>query len=387
MKLGKPVAMVGWSGAGSFEDLETTATRKLAPSRGRTVRVGDSLVVETVEPVAVARTLWLMPGVAWVSAGYRFKGLDGCLSSLETLARRYLSRGGTFRVSAHVSILAAEMGHSRHLAPRPSSPAPASSSSSSVSSSPQTAGDIVLAGNSAILSAVEGARVNERKPRTTFRVSMDAGVGACGAQIRAGPGGIPTSDSNWVGCLVSGGERSSAMAWLAALAGFSVRLIYSATDDLAFRQVARLYSELSHRMDPGCLELVVLDGGSNADGEGGSSQESIGRIGAWLRRSTQGEQKRETTFAGARSTRSGMATSLAERFPNLVLPLMLFQDEAVHATYSSLGLGRASEGKRHQHPRFDLEGLEKTLPYRETKVGGEVLDTNTVIDAVRRRWM
>ena len=59
---------------------------------------------------------------------------------------------------------------------------------------------------------------------------------------------LPTG-GDWVSCLVSGGERSSALAWMAALSGFSLRLVHSRTDEAALRHVARLYSELSFRMD------------------------------------------------------------------------------------------------------------------------------------------
>ncbi len=142
--------------------------------------------------------------------------------------------------------------------------------------------------------------MDERKPHVRFRVCVEGTKGACGAEIRAGPGGLPTSEE-WVSCLVSGGERSSAMAWMAALSGFSLRLVHSRTDEASLRQVARLYSELSFRMDPRCLELVVLDGGKDA----------YARIGGWLR------DHKGAAFAGLRPGSSDALTGLAESFPNL----------------------------------------------------------------------
>jgi hypothetical protein len=328
--------MVGWSGAGRFEDLERTAVRKLALRHGDAERVDDSLLVGAEDPVEMARRLSFLPGVAWIAVGYRFRGTEGYLRNLELLAKRYLARGRTFRISAQVA------------------------------ASTQTAGDAVLAGNSALLSSISGARVDERKPQVKFRVCVEGGRGACGVEIRAGPGGLPMS-GEWIACLVSGGERSSSMAWMAALSGFSVRLVHSRTDDIALRQVGRLYSELSHRVDPRCLELVVLKGG----------KDPFGRIGGWL------HDHKAAAFAGWRPERHGIAISLAERFPNLALPLVLVQDDAIGSTYRALGIGRSS--KAGGGARMSLRALEARRAYSEVRFGGVQADSNEVIDAVKRR--
>ena len=331
----KPVAMVGWSGAGRFEDLEKTALRKLAAKRADSDRVDGTMLVTADDPVEVARSLSNMPGVAWIAVGYRFSGTDGFLKSLESLGKRYLSEGKTFKISAQAV------------------------------RSEETVGDLVLAGNSELLSSIAGVRVDERRPHVRFRVAMEGTRGACGAEIRAGPGGSPTG-GDWASCLVSGGERSSSLAWMAALSGYSVRLVHSRTDDIALRQVGRLYSELSFRMDPGCLELVVLEGGDSP----------IGRIGGWL------HDHKAVAFAGMRPERLEAVTGLAERFPNLVLPLVLFQDEAIGATYRSLGLGRAAAGAKGGG--LTLKRLEAKSVYTESKFGGVRADSNTVIDAIKR---
>lgn len=252
--------MVGWSGAGDVEDLERSVARKLASHGREAGRIVDVILVNADDPVSVAWKLSLLPGVSWIAVGYRFSRNEGYLENLGLLAKKYMSKGKTFSISAKVV------------------------------GSRQTAGDAVLAGNSALLSSMTGLRVDERRPQVRFRVCAEGARGACGAELRAGPGGVPTS-GDWVACLVSGGERSSSMAWMAALSGFSVRLVHSRTDDLALRQVARLYSELSHRMDPRCVELVVLQGGKGV----------FARIGGWL------DEHKETAFAGSRPNRSGLA--------------------------------------------------------------------------------
>jgi hypothetical protein len=328
--------MVGWSGAGKFEDLERSIILKLGARRLDVDRIDGTLLVNADDPVAMARRVSSLPGVAWIAVGYRFSGTGGYLKNLELLAKRYLTKGRTFRISAQAV------------------------------GATQTAGDVVLAGNSALLSAIPGARVGERRPIAKFRVCIQGARGACGAEIRGGPGGAPTG-GEWVSCLVSGGERSSSMAWMAALSGFSLRLVHSKTDEDALRHVARLYSELSHRMDASCLELVVLEGGKSP----------VGRIGRWL------DDHRGAAFAGLRPEHSGDPTRLAERFPNLALPLMLVQDEAVVTVYRSLGLGRAVKGT--SGGRLTLRGLEGGSPYSELKFGGVEADSNTVIDAMKRR--
>lgn len=331
----KAVAMIGWSGSGEFEDLERTVAGRLSAGGGETSRIGDALIVAARDPVAVARGLGSLPGVAWVAVGYRFSGQGTYLKTLELLARRYVSKGKTFKISAQVA------------------------------DSGQTAGDAVLSGNSELLSYIPGSRVDERKPGVRFRVSIQGSQGACGAQIREGPRGLPTG-GDWVSCLVSGGERSASMAWMAALSGFSVRLVHSWTDDASLRAVARLYSELSFRMDPRCLELVLLKGGS----------EVYGRVGGWLREHGQ------LAFAGMRPESPNTLADVAKRFPNLALPLVLFQDADIAATFRSLGVGRAAKAPRTG--RMTLGALEAAHKYTEARFGGVQADSNSVVDTLKR---
>jgi len=328
--------MVGWSGAGRFDDLQRTVVRKLSARDGDTDRIGDTLLVATEDPVAAARSLTFLPGVSWIAVGYRFNGAGNYLKNLELLAKRYLSKGRTFKISAQVL------------------------------ASKQTAGDAVLSGNSELLASIPGARVDERKPHVRFRVCIQGGRGACGAEIRAGPGGLPTG-GDWVSCLVSGGQRSSALAWMAALSGFSVKLVHSRTDEAALRHVARLYSELSFRMDARCLELILLDGGSD----------SYGRIGGWL------HDHKGAVFAGIRPGRPDALAGIAEHFPHVALPLILVQDDEIAATYRSLGLGRPKTGSAGGG--LTLRALDSRSPFSELKFGGVQADSNAVIDSMKRR--
>lgn len=327
--------MIGWSGSGRFDDLERTSLRRLAPARAEAHRVGHTLVIDTTNPVAAARSLALLPGVAWIAVGFRFKGEAGYLRSLGLLGRRYLRSGASFRISAESE------------------------------RSGRSAGDLVLAGNSELLASIGGSRVDERRPRVRFRVSVHGEAGACGAEIHTGPGGAPTG-GEWVSCLVSGGERSSSMTWMTALAGFSIRMVHAQTDEEALRHVARLYSELSFRMDPSRLELVLLEG----DGP------PFGRIGGWLR------EEGETTFSGHRLERASALPSLAGAFPNLAFPLLLLDDGTINGVYASLGLGRR---RRRTGAGMSLKLLQATRPYSKTTFGRVQADSNAVVDGLKRR--
>jgi hypothetical protein len=328
-----PVVMVGWSGRGRFEDLERTAVTKLAARRGGAMRLGSALTLTAPDPVAASRSLAFLPGVAWIAVGHRFEGEGAYLRSLVSLAERYLSKGRTFKLSAESA------------------------------GSDRTSGDLVLSGNSEILASVPGAKVDERRPRVLFRACADGPDGAVGVEIRRGPGGVPTS-KEWASCLASGGEVSSVLAWMAALSGYSIRLVHARSDDASFRQVAKLYSELSHRMDSASLELVVVDG----------ERGPAARLGAWLR------DHRGMALAGIMPRHLDEMSRLARKFPNLALPMLVVQRDQVSATYSSLGLGRPKDARGAR--RLSLDGLSAFASYSEKVFGGVVADHNAVIDSL-----
>lgn len=330
----KPVALVGWSGSGDLEDLERTASGRLEAHPASLSRLGQALVVDAKDPVDAARRLAFLPGVEWVAVGYRFSGNGEYLKTLTQLARRYVSRGTGFRVSAQSS------------------------------GSKTSAGDMVLSGNSEVLGQIPGARIDERRPRVRFRVCIEGSRGACGVEVVQGPRGTPTG-SEWVSCLVSGGERSSAMAWMAALSGCSVRLVHSAFDDASLRHVARVYSELSRRMDPRCVEVQVLDG------EGSP----MGRLGAWL------QMQGEVALAGLRPAPVSALVGLASAFPNLAFPLLLVEESSLGSTFRSLEVGRPARGEA---PGLTLESLRSGGVFSVRRFGGVEADSNEVIDSLLR---
>ncbi len=242
----KSAAIVGWTGNGSLDDLARTALSKI-PTKGAVLSRGTrSLIVRGEDPVTVARRLCRLPGTAWIAAGYEFDGLGSCMSRLSTLAGRYLGGAASFKVSVEVE------------------------------RSGKAEGDVLMEATSTLLKAAKGSRVDEKSPKAWFRVVMVRGRGACGVQLREGPGGVPTSRKMAASCLVSGGYHSAVTAWMASLSGFSLTLVHARNDDESLRQVARLYAELSKRMDVSSLRLEVLEG----KGPAGN------RVASWMRGAT-----------------------------------------------------------------------------------------------------
>jgi hypothetical protein len=148
------------------------------------------------------------------------------------LARRYLRQGDRFAVIAD-------------------------------SSGPHALGDIAGAVASSALEVVKGARIDEVRPKLKIRATFDKSVGAVGVELSSGPGGVPTGAEEVV-CLCSGGRHSSVVCWFALLSGFRVKVVHAQTVDIGLRPVARLYAELSHRVDPTSISIEVLGGGNVA---------------------------------------------------------------------------------------------------------------------------
>lgn len=196
-----------------------------------TTVVGKSVVVRGPEPLGVAVLVRFMPGIAWIAAGFAAQSLSELADAGANLAKSYLRRGERFSVDSEGagSALASDVG-----------------------------GMVT----SRILEAVKGARVSE-SPRVRFRVAADGRGGVVGVEVSAGVGGVPTGTEG-AACFVSGGVHSSACAWMAALAGYRVKLVHARASDRSVLAVARLYSELSNRVDPRGLSLEVLEGGTAA---------------------------------------------------------------------------------------------------------------------------
>jgi len=328
----KPAAIVGWSGNGSQEDLARTALSKLSGEGVGLSRGARSLIIRGVDPIVAARRLAHLPGVTWIAVGYEVGSTADCLSRLATLAKRYLEVGSSFRLSVD----AEESGEEE--------------------------GDILLEATSTLLNAAKGSHVDEKDPSVRFRVIMVRGGGACGVQLREGIGGVPTSRAMRASCLVSGGYHSSVTAWMAALSGYSLTLVHARDDDESLRQVARLYAELSARIDPSSLRLEVLEG----RGQPGD------RVAAWLA-AASGE-----VFTGVHPECRGEAgLTQLRRYQPATFPLLLLQEGEVTSRYDELGL-RGKQADRAA--QLQLSSRRSRFTVRE--FAGKEADQNDVLDTV-----
>ena len=192
---------------------------------------GRWLVVAGGEPAGTAAALGQLPGVDWVALGEPVRTLSGLGDAASSLARRYLKGGASFAV-------------------RPDAEGPDARAS-----------DVGGAVTAAVLGAGVSARVDDRGPDRTFRAVFGRGGGAVGVELRRGPGGTATGGAT-AECLVSGGLHSAALAWHALLCGYRVRMLHEEAGEESLLAVARLYAELSHRVDPRSLALEVSGPGS-----------------------------------------------------------------------------------------------------------------------------
>jgi hypothetical protein len=328
----RTAAIVGWSGYGEFGDLVGSASSKLALGEGAIARGSKSLTVKGTDPVAVARKLAFLPGVDWIAVGYEFDDQSGCTARLQLLAKRYVRPGSSFRLTAQVE------------------------------QSEQEEGDILLDGNGTVLKAVKGTRVDEKNPDVTFRILIVRGKGAVGVELKEGPGGVPTSRSTKVSCLVSGGYHSAVAAWMAALSGFSVTLVHARADDESLRQVARLYAELSRRLDPQSLKLQVLDG-AGSPGE---------RLATWLDGATG------DIIAGVHpECRGKRSRAVLRSYPSVLFPLLLLQEDEVKTKLDSLGIKVKGLDKA-----ATLTVAGKKASYVVRRLGGTEADINGVLDGL-----
>lgn len=328
----KSAAIVGWTGNGSLSDLERTALRKLG-TEGAAVTPGTrSLVVRGTDPVSAARRLAHLPGVSWIAVGYEFEDPAECLGRLSTLAARYLEKGASFKIGVEVEDGGKEEG------------------------------DVLMEATSTLLKGTKGTHVDERSPDLSFRVIMVRGRGACGVQLREGVGGVPTSTKMKAYCLASGGYHSSVTAWMAVLSGFSLTLVHARSEDESLRQVARLYAEISRRIDASSLELVTLDG----DGTAGD------RVAAWLK-SAEGQ-----VFSGVHpECRGPRGMELLERYPSVQFPLLLLQEGEVRSRLEALGI----KGKTTDR-EASLAFTGKKVRLERKSFGGREADVNAVLDSL-----
>ena len=315
--------IVGWSRLGALTDLRRTVRSVLELERldATISRAGDCIVAEGGSPTRVARLLHHMPGVEWVAVGHSATNVSGLHSGAARLAKKYLHGRRRFAVIAE-------------------------------SSQPDIrAGDLAGGVTAAVLGASKGARVDEGRPDAVFRVVWSGGGGATGVELDGGPGGSPTGSERAVS-MVSGGIHSSAVAWLALVAGFRVDLLHVKVDEESLLHVARLYSELSNRVDPAALTLRVVEGGS-------------------VVHVVRGVQGAARVFSGTHPG-SGAPSWLGKFVSS---PAFLVPESEFNAIASSLQLkgdGRAARWSR-------TKGRARTI---QREIGGKRLDVSGVLEGL-----
>ena len=286
MRLPRTAALVRWTGKGSVNELKSSVESlgRATRLRGRVWSSGNSVVVEGPDPLRAATAFGNVPGVSWVAVGTTFKSINEAAPSAGRLARRYLTHADRFSVEGEATEGA-------------------------------VGADIAGAVTSGILDSVKGARVSQL-PKVRFRAAFDGRRGVVGVEMAKGPGGV-TTGTRWASCLVSGGRHSSVVAWYALLMGFRVELVHVSSTEESMLAVARLYAEMSHRVGPGPLKLLVK--------EGGTIKELID-----LLDSSHGE-----VFGGFRATGRHPPRELSK---SVKAPLYLLPEEEYVKRFEDLGL-------------------------------------------------
>lgn len=297
---------------------------RLEKARAMVGRCGGSVIVEGGNPVGTAILFRYMPGVSWIAVGAQADSLGEMGQGAARLARVYLRQGDRFSVAAE------------------------SDEAETVAS------DIAGVVSSAVLGEVKGVRMDEGNPKVRFRAVYGRRMGAVGVELRPGPGGTPTGDAN-ADCFVSGGMHSAVVAWHALLSGLGVRLVHVKVSEESLRAVARLYAELSNRVDPRRLSLEIMEGGSV--------------LAAF---STRARGTTDPLFAGFHAECGGVPRSV----PRLVqAPLLLATEEEFELSHSALSVGKfvAREDWLEEKRR---EGTWKSF-------GGARTDMHGVLDGLK----
>ncbi len=318
-----------------MSDLRTTASNVLAANHIASARLSKSagsVVVRGIRSASAAWALRNLPGVEWVALGVSTgPSVRSITDALVPIARNYLARGTTFRVIAEAADDAA------------------------------LESDIAGAATSRVLDEFRETRVDETGPKVVFHVTVDSSAAVVGVGLYSGVGGTPTSKSRTAFCLVSGGTHSSVVAWMTVRAGYSVALLHVFQSEDAIREVARLYAELSQRMDPSALTLTVLFPRKSAD------PGKILRL--WMRR-----LRNEVVFSGAHAE-CGNARLI--RLAKVVAPLYLLSEERFRAINHSLGL-RGDPSTLGE----SRERRGRGVGFRAKSFGGKRADEHGVLDAL-----
>jgi hypothetical protein len=278
--------------------------------------------VQGAEPFDVVSRLQNLPGVAWLAVGFPVESMGEIGKSAGKLAKNYLHEREKFSVEGE-------------------------------GTAGTTGADVAGAATSGILDGVKGAKVSLDAPKVRFRAAFDGSRGVVGVQVREGPGGTPTGRVP-VDCFVSGGRHSSVLAWMAALAGYRLHLVHAKASDDSLLGIARLYSELSHRMDPRWLNLMVLSG------------DLVPPI---LKR--YATRSKRLIFGGFRSVGNEQPSHLRSRAYS---PLYLLPEEKFAAEFAALGL--KEDGATTDWSARGAGG------YKVSRFGGVTADVSDVLDGL-----
>ena len=153
-------------------------------------------------------------------------------------------------------------------------------------------------------------------------------------------------------CLVSGGVHSSVVAWHALLSGYGASLVHFVVDDESIAQVAGLYAELSHRVDPRRLSLSVNEGDGLVE---------------WLRR----QEGSAVPMTGFHYECGRVPEPLRDRVHS---PLALMSEEEILSSFASLSV------KDYEHKRDWGAGEGRKGRWRS--FGGARADVHGVIDGL-----
>jgi adenylyl- and sulfurtransferase ThiI len=279
------------------------------------------VVVETSDPVGAAAALCYVPGVAWVAVGFTFPTLGEAGKAAGLLAKRYVKAGGGFTVDGE-------------------------------GTGGTVGGDVAGAVTSGILEMVKGSRVSA-SAKVRFRAASDGKRGVVGVEVAEGPGGASTGDL-WASCLVSGGRRSSVLAWCALLSGYRVSLMHVRTSERSVLAVGRLYAELCRRAGPRALTLTVK--------EGGTTQDLVEMLKA------SGGEAFGGFSAGAKAAPRGLARTVTS-------PLYLMPEEQMKPIFDSLHL-------TPDDSEYDWESI-RTARISVKRFDGWADDVSAVLDGLR----
>lgn len=327
------VTLVRWTGYGSIDSLRDCIRGILSSERGAVNigKSGNTLILRGLNPIKTALMLSNTPGISWIAVGFDIRNKADRLSKcVQFLAKRYLRPKVTFSVNAESKGGKADES------------------------------DIVSFINSKIFDTVRDVRIDEANPKVRFRVGVNGEMVSIGVEIRKGVGGVPVSHERKAYCLVSGGMHSSVVAWMAALSGFSLELVHVGVSYESVIQVAKLYSELSYRLDPSCIGLRIIFGEEGA---------SVGdAINVFAR-----NNRDKPIFTGLHFMCRERIDMPAIK--NLLHPLILYGEDDFINSFKSLSIkGYFTKEKSIFAKRF------RSVRIKEYKFVGKRADVHTILD-------